>query len=179
MTDKIGHFNGHITLGYLRDILDYDMDTGLFWWKDRDDLPKRCRQAINNGAPAGCLNKHTGYIYVGIAGKTYLASRLAYFYVTGYWPQEIDHKNRNPADNRWDNLRDAVRSTNMGNTARYSNNTSGFKGAYFVKGKKRWKAMICINRKNIHLGYFDTAELAHEAYCYAAKRERGEFARFS
>lgn len=118
-----------------------------------------------------------GHRYIGIDGKLYLASRLAYFYVTGFWPQEIDHKNRNPSDNRWNNLRAATRSSNMANTKRYASNTSGYKGVDFRKDKKKWRASTTIDGKTKFIGYFNSAQEAHTAYCRVVKERHKEFAR--
>jgi hypothetical protein len=48
----------------------------------------------------------------------------------------------------------------------------------FDKHKGRWLAQIQFNWKNHFLGYFDTPEEAHKAYCAAAVRFAGEFANF-
>jgi hypothetical protein len=90
----------------------------------------------------------------------------------------VDHKNGNPLDNRRSNLRFATYIQNSMNSGLRKNNISGFKGASFDKRKKMWKASIMHNRKNKFLGYFDTPEEAHAAYCAAAVRLVGEFANF-
>ena len=45
-----------------------------------------------------------------------------------------------------------------------TNNTSGYKGVSFVKDRNKYKSSIYVNRKNIHLGYFQTAEDGAIAY---------------
>lgn len=64
----------------------------------------------------------------------------------------------------------------MSNISRRRNNTSGYKGVS-LEGT-RFKAKICKNYKQIHIGTFDTKEEAHAAYCTAARELHGEFARF-
>lgn len=89
---------------------------------------------------------------------------------------EVDHVNGNKLDNRSANLRLATRSENMRNTGPQSNNTSGFKGVSFQKDSGMWSAKIGLHGVRHHLGLFRSAELAHAAYCEAAKRLHGEFA---
>lgn len=93
-------------------------------------------------------------------------------------PRIVDHIDGNPANNCKDNLRICSQAENVCNQAKGMRNTSGFKGAYWHKEKRKWLASIQANRKTIFLGYFDTPEEAHEAYCRAAKKYHGEFARF-
>lgn len=91
--------------------------------------------------------------------------------------RKSDHENCNTLDNRRRNLRIATNSQNGANRERLSNNTSGYKGVSWDKRRRKWHAYIYFNKKQIHLGFFDTAEQAYEAYCAAAIRLHGEFAR--
>lgn len=78
----------------------YDPDTGVFWRK-------------STGQPTGRVKG--GYVYVRVVRKEYQAHRLATFYMTGHMPSadvEIDHKNSNALDNRWDNLQPLTRREN-------------------------------------------------------------------
>lgn len=90
--------------------------------------------------------------------------------------EHVDHINRDSLDNRRENLRLANSQQNHFNMKRFSNNRSGFKGVR--KDGKRWSARIKVNYQDIRLGVFDTPEQAHQAYCEAAKKYAGEFARF-
>lgn len=114
-----------------------------------------------------------GYIQIGLCinGKDYNMSghRIAWFlYYGAEAALHIDHVNGNRADNRIENLRLATRSQNMHNMGKNINNTSGFKGVNWCKNEKRWRAQIGINGFRKHLGFFDTAKEAHEAYKHAA-----------
>lgn len=91
--------------------------------------------------------------------------------------EQVDHINGNALDNRRENLRLAIGSQNNYNSRRYKNNTTGYKGVYFIKARRRWAAHIQVEGKNIYLGYFKTPEDAYVAYCEAAKKYFGEFAR--
>lgn len=154
----------------LRDILHYNPETGEWTWiKGRPGVKV---------PQAGTLSKRWGYLQIQIDGKIYKAHRLAWVYMTGKWPKgDIDHINRNRADNRWANLREATRSQNNINAGQRKHNTSGLKGAFFRPDKKnRWQAKIGLNGKGVHLGYFLTKEEAHAAYLEAARKHYGEFA---
>lgn len=88
----------------------------------------------------------------------------------------VDHRNGVRLDNRRENLRICTPFSNAQNAKRMVTNTSGFKGVYLQFG--RWYAAIQANGKRKRLGFFDSAEEAHAAYCEAAKTLHGEFARF-
>jgi hypothetical protein len=176
-TPKNGHVNGFITIGYLHSFLSYDKKTGHFYWKPRANMPRRCYPAFKAGKPAGGIRAN-GYWYVTVDGKSYLASRLAHFYVTGFWPAaDIDHHNRDTADNKWKNLRSATRSQNMANAKRFCTNKTGFKGVDYVVAKKKYRATMTVNYKTVFLGYFDSAEKAAKARNAFAQKTHGNFAR--
>lgn len=77
---------------------------------------------------------------------------------------EIDHINRNKLDNRKINLRFVTHADNLRNRSGWS--YSKLKGAYFNKRSKSkpWKSEIRINGVKTHIGYYATAEQAHQAY---------------
>jgi hypothetical protein len=88
----------------------------------------------------------------------------------------VDHINGNGLDNRRSNLRLATVAENNRNANKSMKPVSGLKGAYPIRD--RWRSYICIDRKQIYLGEYDTAREAHVAYCEAAKKYHGEFANF-
>jgi hypothetical protein len=90
---------------------------------------------------------------------------------------DIDHIHGETLDNRKSQLRFATHSQNEHNKGAPATNTSGFKGVNWSKRNKKWRAQIRSNSKSIHLGLFHSPEAAHAAYCEAAKRLHGEFAR--
>jgi len=130
----------------------YDKATGkLFWCKWH-----RGRKSVSE--PIGSVQPN-GYLVVTIAGERQLVHRLVFFYVTGKWPIEIDHINRQRADNRWANLREVTRSLNHLNKPTPASNSSGFRGVKKTKSG-RWSAQIVWLKKKYHLGTFDTFERA-------------------
>jgi hypothetical protein len=87
-----------------------------------------------------------------------------------------DHVDGNPLNNCRENLRLATYSQNMQNKRRSKNNLSGYKGVSHVKGNS-WIAKRCVNGEKIYLGCFSSPQAAYEAYCDAARKYFGEFAR--
>ena len=114
-----------------------------------------------------------------IERKKYKAGRLAWLYMTGQWPaHEIDHKDGCRANNVWANLREATRVENVINSDRELGK-SGSRGVKYVPRINKWIARIARGGQRKHLGSFDTAEEAHEAYLQAAKDIHREFALYN
>lgn len=88
---------------------------------------------------------------------------------------DVDHLNGNGLDNRKCNLRICTKSQNGMNKGILNRNTSGFKGIY--RKHRKWIAQIGVNNKRIRIGSFNTPEEAYKAYCEAAIKYHGEFAR--
>lgn len=86
----------------------------------------------------------------------------------------VDHKNGNGLDNRRSNLRIATASLNGANRKNQGNNSSGFKGVDFKKGK--WRARIAHKKKRYELGFFATKEEAAAMYMQAAQAFFGDYA---
>lgn len=82
--------------------------------------------------------------------------------ITGF--KLTDHINRNGLDNRRANLRDATKSINTRNRDVISTNTSGFTGVSLTTSGRKWRARARANGTYLHIGYYYTAEEAHEAY---------------
>lgn len=85
-----------------------------------------------------------------------------------------DHINKNTLDNRRINLRVATRAQNMSYRKAKNGAHSDYLGVQ--KCKKRWKAEICHNGKQIYLGTYDTQRDAALAYNRKAIELKGEFA---
>lgn len=94
-------------LSLLLELFSYDKDTGV--------VTRKC--SVSQGTKAGDIvgSKSTaGYLKVCIRGKSYPLSRVIYKMMTGQDPKgEIDHINRDRADNRWENLRDVSSQANQ------------------------------------------------------------------
>jgi hypothetical protein len=148
----------------LRNLLDYDPDTGIFHWRVS-------RGGVEPGAAAGHINNR-GYILIRVNGTDFKAHRLAWLHFHGMWPDhQIDHINGDRSDNRIANLRDVSQFTNMQNqTKPPKNSTSGFLGVSWHKRAKQWRARISVNGRVQHIGCFDCAKEAHAAYLAAKLR---------
>jgi HNH endonuclease len=153
-----------LTAARLRELLDYDPNTGRFIWRsDQKRKPKP-------GAVAGC-DDGSGYVRISIDGSLYRAHRLAWLFTYGQWPKnDIDHIDCNRSNNAITNLRDATRSINLQNQrrARSDNKSSGLLGVY--KDAGRWKSKIRVGEDVVLLGRFDTSEEAHKAYVQAKRK---------
>lgn len=156
---------------YLKSRLHYSPEKGIFIWIKH-------RKSTEIGKVAGTITDSAVRIHIN--GKGYKAHRLAWLYMTGEWPCDlIDHKNLNPKDNRWGNLRLANHSKNGMNTGVRSDNTSGYKGVAWDARAGKWRADIKLSGKRKHLGMFATPGVAHEAYKLAVDKFFGEFGRAS
>jgi hypothetical protein len=92
-------------------------------------------------------------------------------------PVQVDHINRNKADNRWNNLRGCTPSHNLWNTTKRKVNTSGFKNVHFNKQKGKYQVKITIDKSvRKHIGYFICKEEANIAAITARLKYQGEFA---
>lgn len=114
----------------LADSLDYNPDTGLITFK-------------SSGKKAGWINN--GYIRIG--KLQIYGHRIAFYKMTGEWPNEIDHINHDTLDNRWVNLRQCGRTGNNRNVRASKNNKLGLlnislqpTGAYDVRVGKFFRA---------------------------------------
>jgi len=115
---------------------------------------------------------HNGYVMVG----SDLLHRLILKPSVG---MQIDHRNRNPLDNRRSNLRICTPSQNQMNRPKTKRNTSGFKGVTLDgrRKRKKFQARISVDKKTYHLGGFEKADAAASSYKKAAERLHGKFAR--
>ena len=128
-------------------------DGWLYWNRPH----KSARGKYVPGDRAGV--KHSeGYIQITINGRLQLAHRLIYLYHHGYLPKVLDHINGDKTDNRIENLRSSSQSQNKFNSKKYSNNTSGYKNVYNVKGK--WRIAFKVNGKLVYYGLYENV---HEA----------------
>lgn len=149
-----------LTQERLKELLDYEPETGLFRWKI--SISRRAIVGEIAGSDHG-----NGYIEIGILGKKYYCHRIAWLYMTGEWPaSQIDHINRVRRDNRWGNLREATQSENMLNNA-----ACGF---YWSKSRNKFIAEITINKKSIHAGQYSCMLDARAAYLRTRKQYLGE-----
>lgn len=160
-----------ITAERLRELLEYIPETGTFIWRLRRG------GTAYAGSVAG-THRPDGYIGILVDQSRYLAHQLAWLYVTGGWPDmELDHRDMVRSNNSIANLRLATPAQNKANTPVRSHSKSGIKGVQFNAKRGKWTAGISIAGKRQYLGTFLTSDAAHAAYCRAAAKQHGEFAR--
>jgi hypothetical protein len=157
----------------LKEYVSLNEDTGVLYWK------KKPAKKVLVGTEAG-KTRNDGYKVFQLLKRRYLAHRVVYAMLHGSCAGEIDHINRNPADNRPANLRAVSRSQQNMNRARPINST-GFSGVYKHAGNtvghvKVYAARIKVSGKYKSLGYYETAQQAHCAYLDAVKLHYGEYA---
>ena len=147
-----------ITQDVVKRFFHYDPDTGVF---------KRVAK----------INRHTGqlqpcdYVIDGdngsgyrrtfIIDRKYMVHKLIFVFMTGEYPNHVDHINGDKRDNRWENLRKVTHSENMLNKGVYKNSTTGVPGVNFRNGK--YVASVCKSGKRYTAGEFVNIEAAIEA----------------
>ena len=166
-----------ITQNYLKEIVSYNPETGIFIWIDRGLSHFKSLSSYRSwitrflGKQAGSVSNN-GYVVINTNGKLYTCHRLAWLYVHGTMPYlEVDHIDGDRSNNKIANLRLANRSENNQNKrSALSNNKLGVLGVSLCKSTSKYRATIVINKKQKTIGRFNTKEEAHEAYLIA-KRE--------
>lgn len=174
-----------LTRAQIKELVHYDPDTGVFTHlhKDRKWFANDLSYFLHNkrweGKPNGTIQtKGNGYrrVKVSLAGKQYLAHRIAWIYMTGdVPPKQIDHIDGDGLNNRWGNLRDGS-IDNQRNKGIQRNNRSGVTGVSWSQVCQKWATRVWITeggrRVYRHFGMFETLEAATAAV-EKARRENG------
>jgi hypothetical protein len=161
-----------ITQSDVKAVLDYDPESGVFTWLHR---PGNTRfNSLYAGRKAGTTKNSKGYVNIRFSGKTYLAHRLVWLFVHGYFPDKlIDHRDRDKANNRLDNLRLATKIEN--NINRKPSPDRGVRKT----PKGRWQAVLggcgSAHKTYKYFGTFNTKEEAVAAFRAGAKAHFGDF----
>jgi hypothetical protein len=139
---------------------------GIPWWDTRYS-GKECFNTDSHGYLVGTLHKNR-----------YLKHRVIWCMKYGYWPEELDHIDRDKYNNSILNLREVTHTDNQRNYPAIKSNTSGQTGVHYRKREKLWVAYIGNGHKTESLGYFKfkkdavNARLAKELeYGYTRGRE--------
>lgn len=161
---------------YLRLCLSYDKRTGSLLWKKRPRehfLDQRSHNTWNAryaGREAFTTQAASGHFTGRLDDQLYLKHRVIWKLVTGDEPPVIvDHKDRDPSNNKWKNFRSASKSQNNMNSDR-------LRGVRFDANRGKWHARIQKDGRQIFLGRFDTESAARLARQSAELKFYGEFA---
>ena len=113
-------------------------------------------------------DKQTQRVVV-VNGRSYGEHRVIYMMHHGYLPEhQVDHINRNPLDNRIENLREASPLCNTRNRGVFSSNKTGVTGVFRSNNQYhhgRYIAQIkpAPDKKVKHIGIFDSLDDAVKA----------------
>ena len=154
----------------IRTTLQYDPESGwLTWIVQRMRIKAGTRAGTVWTSPASgrkvrkiCFGRGTKEVFVKYE------HHVAWFLHTGEWPEmEIDHKDRDATNNKWDNLRLCTPVQQRINYGLRRNNTSGAQGVFWRERDKSFSSKIVANYKIHNLGTFKTFEKAKAAYAAA------------
>lgn len=146
-----------ITTQTLKEYFDYS-DGNLIWRVNKGRSKK--------GDIAGSMDSK-GYLQIKLNQKVYRLHRLIWMWHGKELPEQLDHIDRNPLNNKIENLREATGSTNQWNTSKADG------GVSFHKASNKWRARIKIHNKEIYLGIFSDYEQAKQVRDEAARRRWG------
>jgi hypothetical protein len=167
---------------YLHQCFEYDAANGRLRWKQRPrehftslrgfmtwNANHAGRYAVENQRPKGHLTISLDFRHWQIGRVIYKMHHLVE-------PEFIDHRDRNPQNNRIENLRSATIQENNRNKFK-ATPLSGFTGV--TRHGRKFRARIHDGSgKPTYIGSFDSAEDAHAAYREAANQLFGEFSPF-
>src|SRR6185295_9199415 len=111
----------------------YDPDTGVFKWRD---FRRRKKPTAGHIGP-------DGYLRIMYKYRMYSGAKLAWLLYYGEWPEVIiDHIDRNPSNNRINNLRKSNHSLNAYNSGLRVDNTTRCKGLYYDPRIDKWQVRL-------------------------------------
>lgn len=152
-----------LTQAQLQNILDYDPATGIFRNKTTGKIFLQ--------------EDERGYIRIKINGKRFRAHRLAFLFMCGEFPRNIDHINGIGSDNRWENLRECSQAENCRNRKVGIDTVSGIKNVIWDATTKRWKVVIVENGRQYDYGFYYDLNVAELVAIGARVKHHGDFAR--
>jgi hypothetical protein len=149
----------NITQAELKNYLTLDNETFTFYWK------QKLNRRIVVGSKAGYVRKD-GYKIIAINKIDYYEHTLVYLYLTGIYPDYLDHIDNNPSNNNISNLRKCSHQQNMFNQKKSTVNTSGIKGVTWLEKTTRYMVNLKCGEVRIskHFSVFKykTKEIALE-----------------
>lgn len=142
-----------LTQEELKAQLKYDPETGMFVRVSAKTKGAKIGDIAGYDRPSAGGKRYT---VIKICGRAYMASRLAWLYMNGRWPENIvDHKDGDGTNNKYSNLRDVTSHENCKNRRKRVDNTSGVCGVGWSVVVGKWHSYIWVDKKKKVLGYFD------------------------
>lgn len=141
----------------LKELLEYDPDTGVFTWLITPS------QRTRKGMRAGSIHKASGYRRIKIDNVNYQEHRLAFLYMTGSVPQVVDHIDQDRSNNKWCNLRASTHAENSMNIGATRKSKTGHQGVYYNAKKFKYQAYITKQGRKVWQQSFDSCSEAVEA----------------
>lgn len=142
-----------LTREYVRNLFNYDLLTGKLTWK----VFRKGTKGL--GSEAGS-KKEEGYRQVNIDGRLFYTHQIAFLYMLGSIPEQVDHDNHIRDDNRWVNLFPSSNKKNGRNQSLRVDNKSGVTGVSWDSKKKAWRSRIKVDGVDKHLGYWSDKDVA-------------------
>ena len=133
-----------ITQERLKELFKYDPESGSF-------------TRVNGVRKVGWI-EDTGYTRMSIDNVKYYLHRLAFLYMTGEFPEVVDHINHNKLDNKFSNLCNGTYTSNSKNMPMSKANNSTVVGVSWDKTRGKWKVQAHVDGKNKMLGRFNAKE---------------------
>ena len=160
-----------LTQDDVKELLDYNPETGEILWKHRSRgwfSSDRAYQTWNTkyqGKEAGSIESDKGVEHrvLYINRRKHLAHRLIWIFMTGACPDHVKHKNGNRTDNRWENLYAADSEVSTRTRRIGKNNKSGVKCVWWNKKLQKWQAQVKVHGEPHFLGLFDEDDLESAA----------------
>jgi len=167
----------------LQDFFDYNTLTGNMTWRHIPYYIRRAKVGANFGCLSTAKDKGTQSRIGVINGHHKQLTHFIWCYMTGEYPKKgvyIDHKDRNPLNNAWDNLRLASAQENSSNQSNRKETKRGMlRGIERVKQTERYYARCMFKGKRYTCPHVrDTQEEAHQDYIELHKKLHGEFSNY-
>lgn len=163
-----------LTVDEITQRLHVDLETGVCTWKD---ATKHHRSLVGCEAGSPRKQSHNGKSYwvIKINGIPYKRSQIILAIATGRWPTDtVDHIDGDSLNDRATNLRHATITQNAWNHKRRAKKADTPMGVR-KSASGKFVARIAVNKRQLHLGVFETVEAAEAAYQQARKENFGAF----